>query len=94
MIHAPSEHPCASAVSLQGMKLQNALLKPAQGHCHLPVLETIHLEEKHLNMSIIFMMTHAGCILVEYSVMTELHIINILGVYLCHQKEWLPEKLC
>lgn len=84
MIHAPSEDPYANAVSLQDMRLQNALLKPAQSHCHLPVLEAIHLEEKHLNVSMMFMMTHAGCILVEFSVMTYLQIINVLGVYLCH----------
>lgn len=73
MIYTTSEDPRANALPLQSMNLQNALLKPAQIHCCLPVLEVVHLEKKHLNISTMLVMIHAKCISMEFSVMTDFH---------------------
>lgn len=76
MIYTTSEDPCANALPLQSMnvqKLTEILLKSAQRYCCLPVLEGVHLEEKHLNTSMMVVMMHAKHIFVELSVMTAFH---------------------
>jgi len=72
MFLTTGKDPCAIQC-LWSINLQNALLKPAQSHYRLLVLEVVHFEEKHWNISIMLVMTHARYISVDCFVMTDIH---------------------